>query len=220
MGPDGLVGAGCAVAVLAGGQSRRMGYDKATAIIDHRTGETMLARVIRSLRLIASELLLVGGAPSLAAPEIRHVPDAMPHGGPLAALAAALRAASTAHVLLVGCDMPLIRTELVVDLLVCATASPAEIVGIAAEGRPGRVEPLCALYATTLLSRVEALLASGERRLGAIQRDAHVAALAEEIVARVDPARWSLFNVNTPDDLRRAQDAAMRDDLAPGYGVS
>jgi len=100
--------------VLAGGQSRRMGRDKALLRLDD--GRTLLERTVRVLRTVGLDdvvlsvssperaLALREAAPSVAALPV--VADDAPGRGPLGGLAAALRARPGHAVLLVACDLP------------------------------------------------------------------------------------------------------------------
>ena len=96
-------------AILAGGQSRRMGRDKASIIWQ---GETLLARTARVAQEAGFAVMVIGrerpdGWPL---PDTRFVPDAYPGQGPLGGLATALEAANQ-DVLLLACDMPLLSVE-------------------------------------------------------------------------------------------------------------
>jgi CTP:molybdopterin cytidylyltransferase MocA len=106
-----------AAAVLAGGSSRRMGRDKATL----RVGGTELARAaIRAAAAVAEPVVLVAPdghpAATLAGRAgVGWVPD--PGEGPLAALAAALRATRAPHLLVLAADHPDLRPELLALLV-------------------------------------------------------------------------------------------------------
>ncbi|MDP1025994.1 molybdenum cofactor guanylyltransferase [Sphingomonas sp. KR1UV-12] len=102
---SGLLGA-----VLAGGQSRRFGSDKAAALLD---GDTLLAHARRALAPHVDEVVVVGG--------IDGLPDLPRPGlGPLGGIAAALDHAATHGfrcVLTIGCDMPVLPEPLVKALM-------------------------------------------------------------------------------------------------------
>ena len=95
--------------VLAGGQSRRFGSDKAMAIWQ---GKPLIEHVIDTLRPMVDDLVLVGrGHRGLMSIADRPAPGM----GPLGGLDAALHHAADhdfRRVLSVGCDTPLIPAEL------------------------------------------------------------------------------------------------------------
>ncbi|MFD1731491.1 molybdenum cofactor guanylyltransferase [Deinococcus malanensis] len=119
------------------------------------------------------------------------VADTRPGEGPLAGLEAALRAAPDGWVAFTGVDLPGLTRAYWTTLAQARLPGALSVQALDATGRP---QPLGALYHTSLLPRVRALLDSGERRLRlAAPEDATV------MVAGVDPA--ALRNVNTPTDL-------------------
>ena len=83
---------GATGAVLCGGDSRRMGRDKAGAVL---AGETLLARAVRTLAEVFDEVLVVGcdGLDFDPPAHVRAVPDERPGLGPVGGIATALAAA-------------------------------------------------------------------------------------------------------------------------------
>jgi molybdopterin-guanine dinucleotide biosynthesis protein A len=182
------------IAVLAGGQSRRLGQDKAMLELG---GLPLLDHVLAAAGAVGPRVVVIGRAANgLVAhgPDARaaadYLPDDIPGRGPLGGLATALRAAG--DVLLLGCDMPLISAAVLRWLAAESDACPA------ADGvvprRAGRLEPLCAVYRATCLPLAAARLAEGQ---GAMQ--AFIEAGAFEVVDLPDQFAPDLANVNTPD---------------------
>src|SRR5215510_7771945 len=100
----------CAGVVLAGGKSARMGTEKAALRIGD---ETLLARIVKRLRLALPEVYIVG-PPHLAAltPGTVVIPDETPCVGPLGGLSTALAHATSQRVFVMGCDMPFVEPAL------------------------------------------------------------------------------------------------------------
>jgi molybdopterin-guanine dinucleotide biosynthesis protein A len=98
-------------AVLAGGQSRRFGSDKALAIWD---GQPLIVHAAAILARHTDEVVICGRGESPTG--LRHLPDRPAPGlGPLGGLCAALHhATESGHdaVLSLGCDMPRIDDAL------------------------------------------------------------------------------------------------------------
>jgi molybdopterin-guanine dinucleotide biosynthesis protein A len=117
------------------------------------------------------------------------------HGlGPLPATGRGLRAAAEAgarFAFVCAVDMPLLAAELIDDLVHLAVETSAEVVS----PWDGRTHFLAAVYRTDLADRVDALVASGERRMSALID----ASDAQQIV--LSDSR-PLTNVNTDADLR------------------
>ncbi|MEH3154230.1 MAG: molybdenum cofactor guanylyltransferase [Gordonia paraffinivorans] len=184
--------------VLAGGASRRMGEDKAALDLG---GQPMLTRIVTELRRRCDPITVVAAQDSAAyaafseAPGLRWVTDEDPGTGPLGALAAGLTDAAAHDVPVVfvcATDMPLLRADLVDELVAGLGAEDDAVIAVDAQ----RQHPLAAVYRSSCAARLAALVAGGERRL--------LAALDEMTVHRVgvsDPT-W-LTNVNAPEDVHR-----------------
>ena len=80
----------------------------------------------------------------------------------------------------------------------------ADVAVAESDSRRG-VEPLCAFYAAACLAPIERTMAAGDRRVVGFYDAVRVARLpADQVAAYGDPA-WMFMNVNTPDDLARAE---------------
>jgi len=186
------------VAIQAGGQSSRMGQDKALV---HLAGRPLIEHQLERLRGLAGDILVTTNHPeAFAAFGVRTAADAEPGAGALAGLRTALRAARGETVLVVACDLPFLSRPLLEHLLSLAPQADA-IVPL----RQGEYEPLHAVYARTCLPAVEACLANHRRRVISFYDDIRVQAVTEEALSRFDPLGLSFFNINTPDDLIEAE---------------
>jgi molybdopterin-guanine dinucleotide biosynthesis protein A len=189
---DGVTGV-----ILAGGSSRRMGRDKGSLPID---GRASLQRVAEAVSGVCAELVIASGPnPRLSLPGLRPiwVPDPPGTSGPLAGIVAGLQAASNQAVLVVACDMPLLRPEVLVDLLDLAHDCDAVIPRLA-----GTPQPLHAAYSRDCLSTARALLSLGARSLGELLARLRVRYVDDRHYRGLDPEGLSWFNMNTPDDYR------------------
>jgi molybdopterin-guanine dinucleotide biosynthesis protein A len=146
--------AGWAAIVLAGGQSRRMGRDKALLELN---GEPLLRRVVRRLAEVTNEIVVVGSmeyAPLVEGLNATVVPDRWPGRGPLGGLGTGLAAVASPVALVVGCDMPALAPAL---LLLLADACADHDAAFPRLG--DRLEPLPAACRTSILPAIERLLA-------------------------------------------------------------
>jgi molybdopterin-guanine dinucleotide biosynthesis protein A len=216
-GMQGLRGAEPRVAgaVLAGGPSRRMGRDKATLPLGGtalgRLAIDALAAVADPVALVApaghpANALLARSAPAGSSGKLVAVAD--PGEGPLAALAAALRALPAEYLVVAAGDHPGLRVELLRHLVEGRAAAPA-----LACRRDGRLEPLVAVY------RRDAALAAAEARLAGPDRS--LRGLLAALGARVlEEAEWRTFD---PDgrsfvDLDDPASVAAWQDMERGPG--
>ena len=188
-------------AVLAGGDSRRMGRDKAELPY---AGQPLLHHVCAVLADVADEILIVtrperrDRVVDLAPAGCRIVTDALPGHGPLVGLHAALQAAAHDRVLLVGCDMPHLKPTLLRAMAESAEATGADVV---IARLAGGYEPLHAVYRRRCLAAIERVLADGPAPVPAFFTAVQVATWPEERVKAFDPALSSFDNINAPGDL-------------------
>ncbi|WP_229838853.1 molybdenum cofactor guanylyltransferase [Deinococcus piscis] len=148
--------------ILAGGQSRRFGTDKALAQLG---GQLLLERVAASLAECPRRLVLAPPG-RYALPGWTVQPERRQGEGPLAGLETALAwaeaQAGPGWVALSGVDYPLLTP--VVWQVLAAAVQPGEL-ATGFLGTDTRPEPMPALYHTALRPRVTAVLDTGERRL-------------------------------------------------------
>jgi molybdopterin-guanine dinucleotide biosynthesis protein A len=185
-------------AVLVGGQSRRMGKDKAFIEIQ---GRPMLARVIERLRPLFGEIMIVGSdqAP-YAGYGLPVYPDLRPGMGSLGGIHTALSQSSNPQVFCTACDMPFISTEVVAALLRRAGKGHDAVIPMVA----GELEPLCAVYARKILPAVEKDLDASVRRIKTTLSSLDVAVVDAEELRPYDHELHTFFNINTPEDLEKA----------------
>ena len=146
--------------VLVGGNSSRMGRDK--ALLPYRGGR-LVDYIARQVRGAAGSVTLVGAAERYGALGYRVIPDKIAGRGPLGGVHAALSDTSAEWNLLVACDMPRLEQALLEDLLERAEQLGCDcLVPISA---PNKVEPLCAVWRRSALAKVEAALNEGVLRM-------------------------------------------------------
>lgn len=176
-------------AILAGGQSKRMGRDKAT--IDMGT-TSLIGHVYAKVRPIFDDILIISsrhdsirgiGAPVFA--------DVLPQRGPLVGLVSSLLYSRTPYVFVVACDMPFLGPDLIVSMI-------NEIRGedvVIPKTKVG-YEALHAIYNRSCLSPMLRLIDAGRFRV----RD--IFPFVSVRTVNVEPI--SVFtNVNTEEDLNQ-----------------
>src|SRR5512145_660039 len=99
----------CTALILAGGESRRMGQDKASLVLD---GRTLLQNVAATLQPLFDEVIVSVRQPR-SDTGLPQVCDAPGQVGPLAGLAAGLERASHSWLFAAACDMPFITPPLI-----------------------------------------------------------------------------------------------------------
>jgi molybdopterin-guanine dinucleotide biosynthesis protein A len=194
----------CTGAVLAGGESSRMGGRPKG--LERVRGERIVDRVAAALREAADDVIIVSNQAD-ASTWLADVPvarDRRAGAGPLAGVHAALVHAGQA-VLVAPWDAPFVPGALLRALRDAGELEGADAAVPLSAASPWGFEPLCAWYAPTALAAIEAQLDSREFSVGALERRARV--LRVDVSAWGDPAVL-FFNVNTPADLERAAQLA------------
>lgn len=135
-------------AVLAGGQSRRMGRDKALLCLG---GIPMVRILVEKLRRLADPVTIVAdhrdrfgelGLPVLA--------DLLPGCGPLGGIHAALHGLDARETFILPCDTPFVSHDLIAYIVAFPTDAPARVALM-----EGRLHPLCGVYSPACLPAIE-----------------------------------------------------------------
>lgn len=184
-----------AAVVLAGGQSRRMGRDKATMELPGSDGLTMVEHTVSVLASRCEPVFVVAAAGQWLPPLPAAVlVDEVPGLGPLPATGLGLRAAAeagAARAFVSAVDMPNLCGGLV-DLLAGFAGPDLESPDLVLPF-DGRDHYLAAVYRTALAGRIEELVAAGHRRMRAVAE----AVAVQRVV--LDPASArALTNFNEP----------------------
>jgi molybdopterin-guanine dinucleotide biosynthesis protein A len=192
------------VAVQAGGQSSRMGENKA---LKPFLGRPLIERVVRRIKSVADEILITANEPgAFDFLGIRQESDVRPGFGPLGGLYTAMAAAEFQTVAVVACDMPFANAPLLVASAGILLQDDADVV-IARS--PEGYEPLHAVYRrTACLPAIESALDSGQLRVISWFPRVRVRHLTIEELDRYDPERVAFLNVNTPEEFARAEEHA------------
>ena len=137
----------CTAVVLAGGESRRMGSDKATLLLGD---QSLLQRVVDIVQPIFAQTLISVRQPR---PDIDlpQICDAHANAGPLAGLCAGLEQATTPWIFAVATDMPFVQPALIEQLAGKRTGYQAVVPVV--HGHP---QPLAAFYSVTCLQAIQA----------------------------------------------------------------
>jgi len=177
------------ICILAGGLSSRMGRDKSRLRLG---GRTLLAHIRATAKTI--------GLPHRI---IRH--DLVAHCGPLGGLHTALVTSRADATLFLCCDMPFVSAGLL-EMLLRKAKRNENALFVEANGRVGF--PLV-LFRHTALPVVASQLEKGAFSLQQLTE-----ALRSQTIRLAARQAGELFNVNTPEDLRKAR--AVWRDRRPG----
>jgi molybdopterin-guanine dinucleotide biosynthesis protein A len=192
--------------IQAGGESRRMGQDKALMPF---LGRPLIERVIQRLAPLADEVLVTTNRQdSYRFLGLQLLPDLIPGRGALGGLYTAMASAHHPVVAVAACDMPFASRELFAlerDLL---EAEAADLVIPPSEEGYG-YEPLHAVYRReACLPAIQSAIAADKWKLIAWFPQVRVRTLTAEEMQHGDPDGLAFWNLNTPEEFAQAEERA------------
>ncbi|MCL0066024.1 molybdenum cofactor guanylyltransferase [Dehalococcoidia bacterium] len=196
--------------ILAGGHSSRLKQDKCSLVL---AGEGMLQRLIIRLSRLGGEVIVVlaQGQKEPFSPRPRHVKivaDTYSGRGPLMGIYSGLKHSQDAHSPVVACDMPFLNMNLLRYMMDIAGGFDVVIPKI-----DRLVEPLHAVYSTKCLPIMESMLEDGNFKVSDLLQRLKVRYVEESEIDSFDPQHLSLFNINTPADLEKAEQIVSREEV-------
>jgi molybdopterin-guanine dinucleotide biosynthesis protein A len=182
--------------VLSGGDSRRMGTDKALVLFE---GRPLIAPVLETLRALSDDVVIASGrTDAYDGLGARVVPDLRSGCGPLGGIGGGLAAVRHELALVVACDMPFLSPDFLGLLAAKAKGRDGAV-----PMKGGQYEPLHAVYRRSCLPAIERRLAAGEFQAFSFFPDVRIRTVAEPEWRRVDPEGRSLVNLNSAEELER-----------------
>jgi molybdopterin-guanine dinucleotide biosynthesis protein A len=183
--------------VLAGGNSTRMGTDKAFVTLD---GKTLLARALEVARSLCEDVRIIGDAAKFAAfgPVVE---DVFRGCGPLAGIHAALRASGAELNLMLAVDLPFVSRELLEFLIARARGSEA-LVTVARAG--GRLQPLCGFDRREFGDVAELALRAGRYKIDALFEVGRTEVVEQKELEQAGFPASIFRNLNTREEVEAA----------------
>jgi molybdopterin-guanine dinucleotide biosynthesis protein A len=193
--------------VLAGGQSTRLQRDKTLLRLDD---EWLLESIVNLLAALSDDVLVVTNSrDKFTDLQARPVLDSRPGMGPLGGIYSGLQAMRCERGLFLACDMPFLRPDFLQYLVQLSAGFDVVIPRIGCN-----TEPLQATYNRACIEPIAAVLDHGERRVVSFFPRVRVRYVDEAEIDVFDPQRVSFLNINTPEDLHRAEQLLRRDQAA------
>ena len=191
--------------ILAGGKSRRMGRNKALIPLGD---SPLIEHVIRSMRLVTDELLLITNTPT----EYAHLglpmhSDMIPDAGALGGIYTGLMHALYDTVLCVACDSPFLQPKLLAYLASILGEYDAVMPYTyqTSDDSPVILQTLCAAYSKRCLPIIKQMLQGSEFRVHALAERTNIQRISPEVWRTFDPDGLSFFNINTSEDFESAK---------------
>lgn len=180
--------------ILAGGNSLRMGENKAFLQID---GVPIITRIHSLVRDLFEEVIIVTNEKNLFKNfQARIYTDLLPDKGALGGLYTGVFFSSFEYSLCVACDMPFLKTSLL-QFLITNTKDEDAIVPRTRDG----LQPLHAIYSKRCLDAMRRIIDQGKYKIIDFYDLVRVKIIDESDFLHLDPLRESFINVNTPEEL-------------------
>lgn len=197
--------------ILAGGLATRCGGgNKALLPLG---GRPLLDRIFSVYRQVFEEIILVTNSPrEFLGWDAKIVTDIFTERSSLTGIHAGLFYAENPFAFVCACDTPFLKREVVE--LVLERLRPG--VDVVLPRTAAGAEPLCAAYSRRCLKPIEQHLQSRLMKIQLALADCRIETVPEAAIRERDPELVSFFNVNTPEDLARAE--RMLAEAEPGGG--
>jgi len=180
--------------LLAGGQSRRMGRDKAMFLV---RGKPLWQIQLETLRKLQPGEIFVSARidPPWRPDDVQFFTDIPPSHGPLSGIAASLERMTTTHLLALAIDMPWMSAKYLEFLCAQVERGRGVVPTIA-----GRAEPLATIYPREAAIEIRNSLKGPDFSLQSLVRALVRAGKLREIFVMQQHKKLFL-NVNVPSDL-------------------
>jgi molybdenum cofactor guanylyltransferase len=193
------------VAIMAGGQSSRMGQDKSFVPFQ---GRPLIEVVQERVTGLGAELVVITNKPDeYAYLGLPMYSDVYPNMGPLGGIYTAVYHARHPYTLVVACDMPWLNRDLLVYLI--GLRHQADIIVPRWDKFP---EPLHAIYTKACLPPILEQLQSSQLKVVRFYGQVQVHFVDRPAIEQFDKDGRSFANLNTPEELSKAESGRMKDE--------
>ncbi|MGD2098426.1 MAG: molybdenum cofactor guanylyltransferase [Desulfobacterales bacterium] len=191
----------CTGVILSGGLANR--YDGTEKALLRVGGKRILDRIYTIYRELFEEIILVSNHPEKFLEwDLLIVSDLFPIRSSLTGIHAGLFYSSNPYAFISACDTPFLKKEMVESVI---NRIEAQIDIVMPETSAG-FEPLCAAYSKRCLEAAQNHLEREKLKITKTFRKSRIKTISEKVLRKIDPELRSFFNINTPEDLARAEE--------------
>ena len=191
----------CTGVILSGGLATR--YDGTEKALLRVGGIRLLDRIYDIYTELFEEIILVTNTPQKYLEwDLLIVPDLFTIRSSLTGIHAGLFFMTNPFAFISACDTPFLKKE-VIETVIGKIESDIDIV--IPETSAG-LEPLCAAYSRRCLEAAQHHLEQEKLKVIKAFRKSRIKTVSEKVLRKQDPDLLSFFNINTSDDLKRAEE--------------
>jgi len=188
--------------ILAGGRGRRISAEKPLIEIG---GKKVISRIIDIFSGLFEEIIVVTNSPEkYEGLGVIIAGDVILGKGPMVGIYSGLLVSSHQYNFVVGGDMPFIKAEFV-EYIMSIERDGFDVI---VPEKNGYYEPLHAIYSKSCMHNMRKLIKEGKLKIQDLYKILKLKTVIEEITIKFDPHFTSFFNINTKEDLMRAEKIA------------
>lgn len=177
------------VFILCGGKSSRMQSEKGLVLFQDKP---FIDHIIQAILPITNQIKLITASKQYDYLEYEKIPDLIVDKGPLGGIYTALSHSGTEFNLILSCDIPLISTELLQELI----SKHTKEAGITIYASESKTHPLIGIYSKNILSVIKESIDSDELKMMDL-----LAKLPHQIIKIEENENFPLTNINSIDEL-------------------
>ena len=177
-------------AILSGGESRRMGHDKALLYLD---GKTLLQHVLDALSAATDDQVIVSGHEAHQLPHVNRIADIVPKCGPAGGILTALTWSSSDWTVILSCDTPKVKSSTIQALIERSQISTKDAVILSHDGH---LMPLIGIYHTRCATAFQSAINDQEYRVQTILK-----LLEYDVHLLDDESSNEVLNINRLEDI-------------------
>jgi molybdopterin-guanine dinucleotide biosynthesis protein A len=200
----------CAGIILAGGKNTRFsGTNKALLRVGSKR---ILDHIYGVFSDLFQEIILVTNDPlEYLEWDLAVVTDLLPIQSALTGIHAGLFFMTTPYAFFVACDTPFIQKSLVETIIESMDPHIDVVIPETSQG----LQPLCSVYSRQCLKPITQQLEKHELKIDRIFNRLRTQKIPESVLRKKDPDLISFYNINTPEDLARAEEMLATRGLKP-----
>ncbi len=177
------------VFILCGGKSSRMQSEKGLVLFQEKP---FIEHIIKAILPITEQIKLITASKEYDYLPYEKIPDIISDKGPLGGIYTALSHSETEFNLILSCDIPLISTELLTELI----SKHTEEAGITVFASESKTHPLIGIYSKKIVPIIKNAIDSDELKMMDL-----LAKVPHQILNIEESENFHLTNINSADEL-------------------
>lgn len=183
-------------AILCGGKSSRMGFDKCEVKVN---GKLLIEIIAEKLEPIFENIILISNdKDKFKNIKYKVEQDIIPNSGPLGGIYTALKHTSSKYIFITACDMPVVNVNYIKYMIELIKSQ--KLKGVASYNS-GYVEPLHSFYSTEMLSTFNDAINKNNYKLLNVMSSCNMYYIKDEIVREYSKNMSIFTNLNYKSDL-------------------